>query len=186
MNSFVFLEITDREINYLFATIAEIIFGTRPREPVHLTIRGPYGHGVPPGVVSRCRELLRYDVLRIAEVGRFHNQAEEVVFLRVDAPNLRRVWYKPDYPLNQYGFVPHISIYRGPDHRLADLLEGFLVREQLILSCAEFRVVTRVSRQKQLFLDETEGTLYSFRNGQWKGDFLDRLRALVAGFRGRG
>ncbi len=184
MPSFVFLELTDRELNYLFWTMAEIISGRRPREPMHLTVRGPYRGHVPEGVVRRCQETMRYDVLRIGDVGRFRNPREDVVFLRVDSPNLRKVWYKPDYPVGRYGFMPHISIYRGQDELLADLLQGFLAQEALDLECAEFRFVTQIARQGRLFSDEVGSSLYSFRKGKWRADFLDRLRALVGGYRG--
>lgn len=185
MASFIFLEIVDREINHLLATMTEILTGIRTTEPAHLTVRGPYQHDPSEGTIRRLREQMRHDVLRIGGVGRFENPGEQVVFLRVDSPNLRRIWYKPDYPIGSYGFTPHISIYRGPDDCLAGLLEEFLVREDLVLHCAEFRLVQRLTRQGVLFTDEVPGTPYSFRASGLRGDFLDRLRAAVEAYRGQ-
>jgi len=178
MPSFVFLEIASREVNYFFASMAEIITGARPIVATHLTIRGPYHSVVPRGTLKRCREKLRYDVLRIWDAGRFCNKDEEVVFLRVDSPNLRSVWHKPDYPIADYGFNPHISVYRGPDRQFADILAAFLAKEKLNILCAEFKVVLRVTRQRQLFGDEVRLDRYS-STSQLSEEFLDRLREIV-------
>ena len=85
---FVLLEIRDPEVNAFLWDVKKLLMGTRDSRPVHLTIRGPYVGRVPRGVLARCRSVMRHDVLRIADVGRFRNRVEQVVFFRVDSPQL--------------------------------------------------------------------------------------------------
>lgn len=137
---FVFLEITDPEIGSLLQCMQWILSGVEPRRPVHLTLRGPYRQKVPPRVLKNLQAAMQGDVLRVGDVGRFTNQDEEVVFLRVDSPNLRKVWWKASYPIRDYGYAPHISLYRGGDARFARRVADFLERESLNLSCAEYEL----------------------------------------------
>lgn len=188
MPAFVFLEITDRNLNFLFAAIAQAIYGQRPAQPTHLTIRGPYAGRVPNGVVRHCRSILEQDVLRIADVGRFNNENEEVVFLRVDSPNLRRVWWKPDYPIGKFGFNPHISLYRGKDVALAEALELFFRHEGIELFCAEFRLVSAVTRQQEMLVPPVPVSLFPFHailDGKIRENFLSRLDVVITRVRRR-
>ena len=142
---FVFLEITQRGIGALLWHIQWIMTGVEPRQPVHLTVRGPYRRAIAPRVLEKCRETLGNDTLRIGDVGRFTNPDHEVVFLRVDSPNLRKIWWKPTYPIKDHGYTPHISLYRGNDASFADLVARFLERERLELKCNEHRLTVHPS-----------------------------------------
>ena len=105
--------------------------------------------------------MLRADTLQIGKVGRFTNPDQEVVFLRVDSPNLRKVWWKPSYPIKDHGYTPHISLYRGSDAEFADRVAGFLRREQIELTCNEHRLTVhlgdglRFGTDRPSMVDET-------------------------------
>lgn len=137
---FVFLEITDSRVGSLLRRMQWILSGVEPRRPVHLTLRGPYRREVPPKVLNDLRAKLQSDVLHVGRVGRFENQDEKVVYLRVDSPNLRKVWWKPSYPIKDHGYKPHISLYRGYDAVFARRVADFLMREQLDLYCSDYRL----------------------------------------------
>jgi hypothetical protein len=182
MPAFVFLEITDRDLNFLFTGIALTIHGTRPIQPTHLTIRGPYSREVPHGIVARCRDILKHDTLRVWDVGRFSNVGEEVVYLRVDSPNLRKVWWKPDYPIGQFGFHPHISLYRGADADLAEALMRYFQHECIDVYCKEFRIVSAVTKQHEMLIPPVPMALYPFHDkldGRIKRNMLSRLEIVV-------
>ena len=164
---FVLLEIRDPEVNAFLWDVKKLLMGTRDSRPVHLTIRGPYVGRVPRGVLARCRNVMRHDVLRIADVGRFRNPIEQVVFFRVDSPNLRKVWWKPHYPIKD-GFTPHISVYRGADHGFADEVATLLRRQKVDLKCAEFSFSTRIAKQ---------GSLLNSNPRQWRYALGDANRA---------
>ena len=142
---FIFLEIAHREIGALLWHIQRIMTGVEPRHPVHLTVRGPYRQPIAGAVLKKYREILSQDTLRIGAVGRFANPEQEVVFLRVDSPNLRKIWWKPSYPIKHYGYRPHISLYRGNDTSFADLMHAFLEQERLEFTCREHRLTVHLS-----------------------------------------
>ena len=135
---FVFLEITQPEIRSLLWRMQCILSGTQPRHPVHVTLRGPYAGRIAQERLERVRQVLCKDTLRIGGVGRFR-KPEEVVFLRVDSPNLRKVCWKRNYPKKD-GHEPHISLYRGSDAAFADRAADFLTREALEFSCTEYKL----------------------------------------------
>lgn len=126
-SSFLLLEITDPEVNALLWRMRDLVAGRRSRSAVHLTVRGPYAGTPDNEVLERARKQMAGDVLRIYGAGRFSNPDGEVVFVHVDSPHLPEVWWKPSFP----EFNPHISIYRGSDRNLADVVERFLHEAKL-------------------------------------------------------
>ena len=183
---FVFLEIMQPEIRALLWHMQWILSGTEPRHPVHVTLRGPYMRKIAPETVEKSKETLCKDTLRIGGVGRFR-QPEEVVFLRVDSPNLRKVCWKRDYPKKD-GYEPHISLYRGHDARFADQVEDFLVRESLEFSCADYRLW--VHRRAGLHLESGDARVPGFGEagtssggGCTETQLLARLRRFVDKYR---
>lgn len=178
---FVLLEILDPAINAFLWKIRQILNGRRSSAAVHLTLRGPYEEPVP-GVLRATQSALKYDVLRISEPGRFANPDGEVVFLRVDSPNLRSVWWKPSFPIERFGFAPHISLYRGTDSGLAAKIHDFLATERFSLLCAEHQIVWYQSGQPNLFSprDPTVGDMEDmFTSNRIDVTLLDRLEDLV-------
>ena len=183
---FVLLEITQPEIRSLLWRMQWILSGTAPRHPVHVTLRGPYVRRIAPEILDKSRELLCSDTLRIGGVGRFR-KPEEVVFLRVDSPNLRKVCWKRDYPKKD-GYEPHISLYRGRDAKFADHVADFLVREALEFSCAEYRLWVQRRAGLHLESSETRTAAFSeagvpFGSGRTEPQILARLRQFVDDYR---
>jgi hypothetical protein len=185
---FLFLEILDPEINALFNSITEITSGEKPTKPVHLTVRGPYNGPLSSKTIELCREEMRYDVLKIANVGRFSNPGEEVVYFQVDSPHLRNIWYKPTYKISEYGFHPHLSVYRGRDGHWADLLAKFIEGEGIELLCAEFQLTPYVTKQIPLIKDEPKIAHHFPRlitSGRIHESFISRLSALTDNYNSR-
>lgn len=183
---FIFLEIAHREVSALLWHIQWIMAGVEPRHPVHLTVRGPYRRAIAPRVLEKFRETLRNDTLRIGDVGRFTNPDQEVVFLHVHSPNLRKIWWKPSYPIKDYGYTPHISLYRGNDSSFADLVAGFLEQEQLQLTCNEHRLTVHLSDGLRFGTDRPGAVGergWCFEDERIAPTFLPRLQRLVAAYR---
>ena len=182
---FIFLEVLDPQINGFFWTVQNVVHHREMKRAAHLTIRGPYDQ-VPHETLKWCRDEMQYDVLRIADVDRFSNPNEETVFFRVDSPNLRKVWYKPDFTIERYGFNPHFSIYRGRDARYADLITDFIRSENIELLCAEFRIVSYLSAQAELLPDHfpiSKGFPLLLDSGRVREGFVNRLQDVVKSYR---
>lgn len=185
---FVFLEILDPEINALILAITEILSGRSSIQPAHLTVRGPYDGLISESTLATCRSAMQYDVLRIANVGRFSNLNEEVVYFQVDSPNLRSIWWKPKFAIGQYGFNPHFSLYRGKDRNWADLVAQFLEGERIELLCAEYRLVPYVTRQMQLLPSDipiSRQFPHLLSAGRVHATFLARLTKLATQYKSR-
>ncbi len=63
-------------------------------------------------------------------LGYFSVNKQIYVYIAANAPGLRRVWRKPDYPLTKGFFNPHITIYRG---------NNMAVAERIIIDHAHFQ-----------------------------------------------
>jgi len=183
---FMLVEFLDPTVNSFLWRAREILGSRRSRSPIHLTIRGPYSSR-DNDALARTTEALRYDVFRIWGGGRFSNAGDEVAYINVDSPNLRCVWWKPDYPIERYGFFPHVSLYRGRDREFADAVKDFLEREHVELFCAEHQVAWYEPTQPSLLSrrEPTIGDMVDMDTSKRVDvTILDRLQELVDGYRG--
>jgi 2'-5' RNA ligase len=180
--SFVFLEVADPEINYLVHAIRETADHRPARSNVHITIRGPYSRVVGPDKLRRYEHLLLTAPLVLDGVGSFSVGDRTVVYLKVQHPRLRQLWWKPDFPVSKFGFNPHITMYEGTDHERARLFLEFLKREQLKLLTWNFKVTPYVSDHADLFPKPEAGRqrfLQLVNSRMVRADILARLeRAL--------
>jgi hypothetical protein len=108
----------------------------------------------------------------------FPGENRAVIYMKVQHPKLRRVWWKPDFPIAKYGFNPHITLYEGSDHQRALRLMEFLQREQQKLLTWQFSVSPYVTAQADLFPKPKGGReLFSklIHTGMIRADILSRL-----------
>jgi 2'-5' RNA ligase len=175
---FVFLEIRDPEINALFGWLRESAMGAPSRHNVHITIRGPYSAEVPESQLKRIQEALNADPIVFDGVGMFSAGTRYVVYVKVQHPKLRQVWWKPDFPVEVYGFNPHITLYEGGDKHRAEAVLHFLQHETLRVLTWDFEVTARVSDHRDLFGDAprlAESFLGLINKGLVRPDIISRL-----------
>ncbi len=179
---FVFLEIRDPEINALVGWLREAAMGAPSRHNVHITIRGPYSREVPEPQLARYQNVLRSDPIVLEGFGSFQAAGRHVVYLKVQHPKLRKVWWKPDFPIKTYGFNPHVTIFEGADEVRAQTILDFLRKERLSVLTWDFEVTARVSDHRDLFtepLRKAEPFLKLVNKGLVRADILNRFeRAL--------
>jgi len=151
---FIFLEFQDPEIHALLKGLMRE-FGSSPSSGrIHITVRGPYYRRIAAVEVERFEKIIQKDPILIQGAGLFSNPEEFVVYIKVWSQSLKRIWWKPSYPIKQFGFNPHITLYKGPDEGLAKEIYTFLKKEDLGLLCHNFRLITFISKQAELFSDE--------------------------------
>jgi 2'-5' RNA ligase len=180
--SFVFLEIADPEISALIHGIREVAMSSTAKTAPHITVRGPYSRPVLRKEILRYRRILSRSPLVLEGIGAFQSGDRTTVYMKVQHPNLRQIWWKPDYPIKEFGFNPHLTLYEGQDRARAERLQSFLRREDIKLLTSEFLVSPYVSDHKDLFA-QAEGKeklfLSLIRRGLVRADVLARLeRAL--------
>ena len=151
--TFLFLELIDSHINYVFHGLRLIFQNDTSKHNIHTTVRGPYRHPIPASTIEKFQDKLGNIPLLIQGTGYFAERNNYVVFLRMHQENLRRIWSKRDYPISVYGFNPHISVYVGNNERLALDILSFLKREDLALFCYDYKLTAYVSKQENLFAD---------------------------------
>ena len=112
----------------------------------HVTVRGPYKQRQPLPAELKSIEGARIDV---GEVGTFFDTKQNTVFLRCDAPELRRMWHKVEFP----EYAPHITLYDGNSRSLATRLENILKRWKLQFTFVTDGIVLLQSSKGQHAVD---------------------------------
>ena len=153
MSHFVFIVFNDPEVVGVLNFLAEALNGRRWRQPPHLTIQGPLPNRPGADALRAIEEKLKDDQLLIANPGLFETKRGVALYLRVQSENLIRVWNKPDFPVEKYGFEPHLTLYEGPDRERALSAHAFLRsgRHRIEMICRDFKVVPYASKQAELF-----------------------------------
>ena len=181
--SFVFLEISDPEISALIHGIRTIATSSPPKSAPHITIRGPYSRPVSRKEILRYERILSSHPIVLEGIGAFQSGDRATVYMKVQHPNLRQIWWKPDYPIKQYGFNPHLTLYEGHDADRALRIETFLRREDIKMLTSEFSVSPYVADHKDLF-PQTQGKEQLFlsliNRGLVRADVLARLERALA------
>lgn len=175
---FVFLEIRDPELNALIGWLREAAMGTPSRHNVHITIRGPYSSEIPEAQIARYQQVLRSDPIVFEGVGAFTAGERRVVYIKVQHPKLRQVWWKPDFPIKKFGFNPHITIFEGSDAHRAQTVLDFLQKERLQLLTWDFEVTSRVSDHRDMFgeaVRKAEPFLKLVNRGLVRADVINRF-----------
>lgn len=145
------LEIHDEAIRELFQTVRKHVSNGKVPKTPHLTIRGPYSGHIPRNVPAEVARKLGGDVrFEVAGVGRFDSASEHVVYLNIidDNKKLRKVWWKPDFPLKDFGFKPHITVFRGSKAE-ADHVFDFLEKQHIYFSITTYKLRTDTIGQQE-------------------------------------
>lgn len=148
---FVFIEPRDPEIIAFFNCFRDTVGSKDSRKPVHVTLQGPRKRAPTVGQVEDWHQQLEGAPLFIGNPGMFENSNEAVVFLRVEHPRLRSLWYKRDFPVSKFGSNPHISVYRGSNQELAHNIFEFLKKVRVELLCWDFAITVYTAKQRPLF-----------------------------------
>ncbi|WP_405226858.1 2'-5' RNA ligase family protein [Lentisalinibacter sediminis] len=181
---FLFLEFLDPEINALLWGLRREFGEGQASSDIHITVRGPYDRNISREEIRSLQRTLDAHPILIHGAGIFHNPGSSVVFLRVKSDSLKDIWWKPDFPIEKFGFNPHITIYKGSDPQLAQKIYDFLREESLALVCHEFRLSPYVSKQSDLFPLESlprDRQFLSLSNRRLvRPDILQRAAKLMA------
>lgn len=153
MKYFIYIVFDDPEVVGVLDFLVEVMNGRKWRSLPHLTIQGPLDSKPNSDLIESIKNRLSSDDFLIANPGIFETKSGVALYLNVTSPNLKKVWNKPDFPIEKYGFNPHLTIYEGPDIEKAQkayhFLRSGLYRIELI--CRQYSVVPYASKQFELF-----------------------------------
>lgn len=151
--NFVFVVFDDPLVVGVLDFLHSAMMGAPLRLRPHITIQGPFGGKVGAEKIRKIASVLKEDVFLIGNPGVFWGEVS-TLFFRVQSENLARVWLKPDFPTNKYGFNPHVTVYEGSDTELVKRAYDFLKKNRVELICREFSVVQYVPKQMDMFPNE--------------------------------
>lgn len=180
-NILLFIELRNKSINLLLNSLREIFNDRKSKSNIHITVRGPFKNKIIQETIDKIKEEIKYDVIKIEDIGYFVNDDQYVVFIKIDSPNLEKVWKKSDYPKYKHGFNPHISLYRGDDENKAMKIYNFLVSENISLLCEDYEFVTYDLNQRNLMDNEASGGTLEWleSSGRIKLGLVDRAKQLM-------
>ena len=151
MPFFVYLEFTDPKVREFLYSLRESINGVQDTKPIHITVRGPYDKQPDVESLSELNEEIRgYGVL-IGGVGIFDIPSGFVVYLKVQSPQFNKIWWKPDYKIEEYGINPHITIYETSNKEAAQIVEKFIRAERIEIFTFSSILTVNMSKQNNLF-----------------------------------
>lgn len=151
---FLFIVFNDPIVVGALQFLSAALNGGRVGSKPHLTIQGPFEEKVELNRIRSIKRRLRGDIMFIGNPGAFETKSGRALYLSVTSANLRRVWCKPDFPIEKYGFNPHITLYEGSNSHMVDAALNFLKNNRLELLCRDFDVAQYVPKQADMFLSD--------------------------------
>ena len=187
--NFILLQVLDAEINAFLSGLMREFGNSKTARSIHITVRGPYSRRIPKNAIAKFEDIIRRDPILIRGVDVFQNQTENVVYIRAHSDSLKKIWWKPDFPIKEFGFNPHITLHKTPDIGFAKTISDFLKRENIELICHEFRLIPFTSKQGDFFPLEPALRDRHFRELSNRElvhpDIRDRAANVVAEYRRR-
>jgi hypothetical protein len=185
-SNFVFLVLQDSSVIGVLEFMRQTLGGTWSGPP-HVTLQGPLPEKVTSERIENIRKILRNDMVLLANPGYFETPGKAVFFYSATSPNMRKVWYKPDYPIEKYGFNPHVTLYEGPEIDRVRRAAEFLRREPVEMICRNFDITAYVSKQQEMFPEQpVEPDEFAIQRLAWIGKIGSSFRArFMAAVNGR-
>ena len=149
--SFIFLQFLDAGINALLSGLMREFGNSKTESGIHITVRGPYSGRIPKKSIAKFEDIIRHDPILIRGIDVFQNQVENIVYIRAHSDSLKKIWWKPDFPVKKFGFNPHITLHKTHDVEFAKIISDFLKKEDIELICHEFRLIPFTSKQGDFF-----------------------------------
>ncbi len=181
---FIFLEITDPDVNMLLSSLRHIFTDEDMHHNIHITLKGPLKGKINRHQIESVSKNFCDETILLAGTGIFKTETDSVVYIRARNDKLWKVWLKPDYPRKKYGFNPHVTLYKGRDGLLANKIYEFLNRERIELLCRSFKITPYLSKQTPIFSDaDNEKYPASFERlievGKIQRNILERAKQLM-------
>lgn len=151
MRYFVFLEFTDPKLREFFYSLRESLNGRPDTKPIHITVRGPYDHQPEREQLERLSDEIQGYGVVIGGAGTFSTPSGFAVYVKVQSPAFKKIWWKPDYKIEDFGINPHITVYETSSSQNARSVEKFLRSERIEIFTFATILTVNMSKQSSLF-----------------------------------
>lgn len=189
---FVFLEILDPPAVSLLSSLRTIFKGRDSSSSIHVTVRGPYKKSPKPEKLEQIWSSIQGEGLLINGIGKFEFPDRHVVYIRSNSPSIRKIWWKRDFPIVNFGFNPHITLFEGAPLAAAKI-EKFLRQERIELFCRQLSLslytrtvedlTTKSVSRSLLYESPPISTTVLQDPYRWRSGIDDRARDLMHSIR---
>lgn len=189
-SSFVFLEVLDSPAVKLLTNLRSTLKGRESKSPIHITVRGPYKNPPKQEKLEELWSIVQGEGLVLHGIGKFEFPDKHVVFIRSHSKAIRRIWWKRDFPIIDFGFNPHITLFEGTP-KDAVRVEKFLRNEGIMLFCRQLSLSVYERWSDDMFPSSTRSVVFEsppVLSGvlqspyRWKAGIEDRALALTQSF----
>ena len=149
-SNFVFIVFKDSFVLGIIDFLRTALGGKISDQP-HITIQGPLPERVTAEKIDGVKRALGKDEILLANPKCFEFGSNIVLYMSATSAHMASVWNKPDYPIDKFGFNPHVTIYEGTNKEKVHAAIRFLKREPIELICRDFDVMPYVSKQIEMF-----------------------------------
>jgi hypothetical protein len=161
---FVFLEFTDPEIRSILTSLRDALYGTNQRDPIHITVRGPYKDLPNPRSLEDSAEALRGNFVSLSDVGMFQTNKGYAVYLNAYSRIFDEIWWKPDFGGPKNKKIPHLTLFETRDKSEAHAVRDFLLSEQIDIVTHGIDLTVYTSKQSGLWPEHHAVVANSKRN----------------------
>ena len=150
-NKVLLLNIRNKEIDSLFNELRSDYHNSIPSFP-HITIRGPR-QKFNESTIEKVEKVIQ--TISIEVVGLDIMEYKNLYFcvFKVNSPELKDIWDKPDFPIRKFGFKPHITLYKG-NKKIAKKIKNKIESEKrykdLIFNSKDIEVKKSIIGQYEL------------------------------------
>lgn len=170
MQHFVYLEFTDPKLREFLWDLRTSLQGARSHAPIHITIRGPYTEAPALAYLQELQDRLNGCGVLIGGVGMFELREGYSVHLKAQSPVFRELWWKPDYPADEFGINPHITMFESTSLVAAKAVTTFLRTERIEIFTFALRLSAPQPKQMALFEVDLDADLRRKRSAfeRWR------------------
>lgn len=146
---FIFLEFLDPKVCSLLTNLRNALHGAIQRDPVHVTVRGPYKDIPRKEFLETKANVIADDFVFLAEIGMFETRKGYAVFLNAQSRIFNAVWWKPDFKAQEK--MPHVTLFETESHHEAIAVRDFLKSEGIEIVTSAIDLTVYTSKQSPLF-----------------------------------
>ena len=150
-NQVLVLNISNRKINFLFNKLRESYPNSIPKLP-HVTIRGPQ-KDFKQSTINNTKDIIQKISMEIIGLDIIESNNISFCVFKINAPSLKKVWNKPDFPKKEFGYNPHITLYKGDKHT-AEFIKNSIEKgnrfNNLIITSKDIEIKKSIIGQHEL------------------------------------
>jgi 2'-5' RNA ligase len=149
---FVLARFHDPAIEELLTRLYRLFNNREPASGIHVTLRGPYKSRPTVQQLEKIEREVNLEPLRLNGIEVFQGKHPTVVLLVIN-DRLKRVWWKPDFPIEKFGFYPHVTMAERSPVAFARRVESALKAARIDQSTSLAGISLHQSGSPQLFTD---------------------------------